>query len=70
MAIYYISACHDCKEKVMWAKCPIETAEIYHEEFENILHKGHNVELGHDMDDNFYFGLTGYGDLGIKDGIE
>lgn len=54
----------------MWSKCPIETAEYWHNEFESKFHKGHNIELGHDLDDDFYYSLSRYKDLGIKDGVE
>lgn len=50
MAVYYFSACHDCKTSMMWEKCPIETAEVLHKDY----HAGHNTELGSDMDDDFY----------------
>lgn len=64
MAVYYISACHDCKEKVMWLKTSKEQAEKWHENF----HKNHNKELGHDLDDDFYDSVSTYKNLGIKDG--
>lgn len=62
MGVYYISACHDCKERVMWLKCPKETAENWHEEF----HKGHEAELGIDEDDEFYDRIWEYKDLGVQ----
>jgi hypothetical protein len=33
MATYYLSACHDCKEQVMWDKCPREQGEEWHKEY-------------------------------------
>ena len=62
MAIYYISACHDCKEKIMWAKCTLETAKKLNSNF----HKGHNTELSDDYDESFYDITFKYKHLGIK----
>jgi hypothetical protein len=52
MGFYYHSACHDCKIKIMWSKCPEETALILHERF-NKGHKGHDTQVSHDYDDEF-----------------
>ena len=64
MGVYYISACHDCKEHVMWDKCTREAAEEWHKMF----HPGHNTQLSGDYDDDFYDTIRGYSDLGIRDG--
>jgi hypothetical protein len=63
MSIYYMSACHDCKEWVMWAKCPESQAEKWHKDF----HRGHRTELSNDYDDEFYDKLiSDYKKLGIQ----
>ena len=59
-----MSACHECKEKVMWSKVTEECALKWHENF----HKGHNTVFGHDLDDDFYDSIWKYKDLGIQDG--
>lgn len=64
MGVYYISACHDCNECVMWAKCTREAAEDWHKAF----HPGHNTQLSSDYDDDFYDAIRRYRDLGIRDG--
>jgi hypothetical protein len=64
MAIYYLSACHDCKEKVIWSKVSQEQAEMWHINF----HNDHNTVFGHDLDDEFYDSIWKYKDLGIQDG--
>lgn len=56
MAVYYISACHDCKTRIMWEKCPEEAAQILHEKY----HHGHSTELGSDIDDDFYDAVWEY----------
>ncbi|QNM43738.1 hypothetical protein DUT88_12900 [Shouchella clausii] len=66
MAIYYITACHDCKTRVMWQKCTESTARMWHYTY----HPGHNTELGSDLDDDFYSSVFDYADLGIKTGAE
>lgn len=62
MSLYYISACHDCKEWVMWAKATEKTCKEWHDEF----HAGHDKEFGHDYDDEFYDKVWKYKDLGIQ----
>lgn len=64
MSIYYLSACHDCKEQVMWSKVTKEQAKLWHGNF----HKGHKTEFSSDHDDDFWDSIRGYKDLGIKDG--
>lgn len=64
MGVYYISACHDCKERTMWTKCTHEKAEELHGSF----HSDHQTEIGVDEDDRFTDRLKGYKDKGIKDG--
>ena len=66
MSIYYLSACKDCEEKVMWSKVTQEQAKKWHNNF----HKGHSTIFGHDLDDNFYDSICKYKDLGIKNGID
>jgi hypothetical protein len=66
MAIYYLSACHECKEKVMWSKVSEEQAKKWHETF----HKEHKTAFGNDLDDDFYESIWKYDDLGIQDGVD
>lgn len=65
MATYYISACHDCKERVMWTKVTEEQGLKWHKGF----HKGHRTVFGNDLDDDFYDAIWKYKDLGIQDGV-
>lgn len=50
MGVYYISACHDCKESITWPKYTKESCEVFHNDF----HAGHKKEFGFDTDDEFY----------------
>ncbi|QFR56298.1 hypothetical protein PPK15_gp85 [Bacillus phage 000TH010] len=51
MGTYYISTCHDCKETVQWGKCPEEWAKINHNVAFGFFHKGHDIQLFGDYDD-------------------
>lgn len=66
MAIYYLSACRECEERVMWTKVTKQQAEKWHSNF----HRGHDTVFGHDLDDDFSDLIWEYEDLGIQDGIE
>lgn len=70
MSVYFISACHKCKEHVMWSKCKRVTAEKWHKDYEE-QHKEHKnqVQMSTDNDDEFYDRIYHYKDLGIKDGV-
>jgi hypothetical protein len=67
MATYYLSACHDCKEQVMWDKCPREQGEEWHKEYTEAFHKGHNTQFDSDYNDEFYDKIFRYMDLGVCD---
>ncbi|QUS12827.1 hypothetical protein KEM64_15085 [Bacillus velezensis] len=54
MGHYYISTCHDCKETVMWSKCPEGWAKINHNTAFGHFHKGHDIQLFGDYDDESY----------------
>lgn len=54
MGNYYISTCHDCKETVMWSKCPKGWAEIKHNIAFCHFHEGHDTQLFGDYDDESY----------------
>ena len=67
MGTYYISVCHNCKEQVMWDKCPKEQGEIWHEEYTENFHKAHNTQFDSDYNDDFYDSIYDYSDLGVCD---
>lgn len=62
MGFYYYSACHDCKIKTMWAKCPSETALVWHERFKK-EHENHDTGVSHDYDDEFYDRIWQYKEI-------
>lgn len=69
MGNYYISTCHDCKETVMWSKCPEEWAEINHIAAFCHFHEGHDTQLFGCYDDESYNRAYSeeYHDFGICD---
>jgi len=67
MSTYYLSACHDCKERVMWNKCPEEQGEKWHDKYVETSHKGHNTQFDSDYNDDFYDQILNYTMLRISD---
>jgi hypothetical protein len=66
MGVYHYSACHDCKEKIMWPKTTDRQAFVWHRKLFNKLHPEHDTQLSNDYDDEFYDRISRYKYIEIK----
>jgi hypothetical protein len=66
MGVYYISACHDCKEKAEWNKTSSHQAYVWHIHYFKKLHPEHNVRFSNDYDDDFYDQVWKYKNIKIE----
>lgn len=60
MSTYYYSACHDCKEKVMWDKTSQEQAFRWHSHVFKKIHPEHNHQFDSEYNDDFYDKILKY----------
>jgi hypothetical protein len=66
MGVYYMSACHDCKEQHTWDKTSQDWAYRWHSKLFKKLHPEHNTEFSNDYDDDFYDKVWKYKEIKIK----
>jgi hypothetical protein len=66
MAVYYMSACHDCKQLANWDKTSQEQAYRWHCLFKK-AHENHETQFGNDYDDDFYTKIFRYKGQHFKD---